>query len=51
MKKDSIFVVPYIVEEELGIDDRYVEKFNLQQVFYIEVNKNRNNKNQPHGTI
>jgi hypothetical protein len=52
IKNDSIFVIPSIVADELGCDDKNLNRFNLNRTFYFEINKNRNNDIKlPHGTI
>ena len=52
IKKDSIFVIPSIVADELGCNDRNLNRFNLNRTFYFEINKTRKNDIKlPHGTI
>jgi hypothetical protein len=51
-KNDSLFVIPSIVSYELKINDKKLDEFDRNQIFLVQLTKNKNiEMRQPHGTV
>jgi len=52
VRNDSIFIIPSMVHNELGIDERDLAKFDFDKTFYVELNPSATKDNrQPYGFI